>query len=415
MDRGAIRKYIPLFLFIGSLIIAVIYLINVSGSGSGGLEASGTVEAVSVLVGPEALGRVMEVYVEEGGYVEQGDPLFSLDDELLRVQRGRIVAAGEAAVTAAELQLLMVQQALDDLYEDWPLVAAHAELELARSKDAFEDVIYIHDVRQEGNRASKNTIDAAEANLILAENEVDRAKEVYDALSGRSVDDPARALALSNLVAARNKRDSVLRNLNWYMGTPTEIEQMLLDADVSVAEARVSDAELELDKWKDGPDPAALALLEAQLANAQAQLKLAYSQTEVELQTIDLQLKDLVVLAPINGVVLTRRVEPGEVLLPGAAALMIGDLDHLTITVYVPEDRYGEIALGSQVLVSVDSFPDLAFHAYVLRIADQAEFTPRNVQTEEGRKTTVFAVELSVDDPMGRLKPGMPADVLFDG
>ncbi len=415
MDRAAIKRNIPLFLFVGSVIIAVIYLIGVSNGGSDALEASGTVEAVSVLVGPEAPGRVMEVYVEEGAFVEQGEPLFSLDDEILRVQRVRIIAAGNAAVTAANLQLLMVQQALDDLYEDWPLAAAQAELELAHAQDALDDVVYVHDVRQEGKRASKDTIDAAEANLILAENEVDRAKGAYDSLSGRSEDDPARALALSNLVAARKKRDSVLRNLNWYTGKPTDIEQALLDADVSVAEARAADAELEFEKWKDGPDPAALALLEAQLASAQAQLALAASQTEVELQTIDLQIEDLLVQAPRSGVVLTRSVEPGEVLLPGAAALKIGDLDHLTITVYVPEDRYGEITLGSQALVSVDSFPGLAFNAYVLRIADQAEFTPRNVQTEEGRKTTVFAVELSVVDPMNRLKPGMPADVLFDG
>jgi multidrug resistance efflux pump len=415
MDRAVVKRTIPLFLFVGSVIIAVIYLIIVSNSGSDVLEASGTVEAVSVLVGPEAPGRVMEVFVEEGAYVEQGEPLFSFDDEILRVQRTRIIAAGNAAVTAANLQLLMVQQALNDLYEDWPLAAAQAELALAHAQDALDDVVYVHDVRQEGKRASKDTIDAAEANLILAENEVDRAKGAYDSLSGRSEDDPARALSLSNLVAARKKRDSVLRNLNWYTGKPTDIEQALLDADVSVAEARADDAEIEFEKWKDGPDPAAVALLEAQLASAQAQLALAASQTEVELQTIDLQIKDLLVQAPRSGVVLTRSVEPGEVLLPGAAALKIGDLDHLTITVYVPEDRYGEIALGSQALVSVDSYPDLAFHAYVLRIADQAEFTPRNVQTEEGRKTTVFAVELSVVDPMNRLKPGMPADVLFDG
>jgi len=411
MDRAALKRTILLFLFVGSVIIAVIYLIIVSNSGSEVLEASGTVEAVSVLVGPEAPGRVMEVFVEEGAYVEQGEPLFSLDDEILRVQRVRIIAAGEAAVTAANLQLLMVQQALDDLYEEWPMVAAQAALELARALDALDDVVYIHDVRQEGYRASSDTIKAAEANIVLANEEVDVAQQRYDHASG----DTGKALALSNLIAAKKQRDSIQRNLNWYLGAPTDIEQALLDADVSVAEARAADAELEFEKWKDGPDPAAAALLEAQLASAQAQLALAASQTEVELQTIDLQIKDLSVQAPRSGVVLTRSVEPGEVLLPGAAALKIGDLDHLTITVYVPEDRYGEIALGSQALVSVDSFPDLAFHAYVLRIADQAEFTPRNVQTEEGRKTTVFAVELSVDDPMNRLKPGMPADVLFDG
>jgi hypothetical protein len=63
--------------------------------------------------------------------------------------------------------------------------------------------------------------------------------------------------------------------------------------------------------------------------------------------------------------------------------------------------------------VGVDSFPNEKFQAEVLRIADEAEFTPRNVQTDEGRRTTVFAVELSVQDPGGRLKPGMPADVTF--
>jgi len=89
-------------------------------------------------------------------------------------------------------------------------------------------------------------------------------------------------------------------------------------------------------------------------------------------------------------------------------------LDQLTITVYLPEDRYGEIHLGDGARVTVDSFPEIEFEAQVARIASQAEFTPRNVQTQEGRRTTVFAVELTLSDPLGRLKPGMPADVIFD-
>ena len=94
--------------------------------------------------------------------------------------------------------------------------------------------------------------------------------------------------------------------------------------------------------------------------------------------------------------------------------MTIGQLDKLSITVYVPEDQYGEIRLGDMALVSVDSFPDELFEAVVTRIADQAEYTPRNVQTEEDRKTTVFAIELSVDNPDWKLKPGMPADVSFE-
>jgi HlyD family secretion protein len=113
-------------------------------------------------------------------------------------------------------------------------------------------------------------------------------------------------------------------------------------------------------------------------------------------------------------VIVTRSLEEGEVVLAGGVAMTIGRLDSLTITVYISEDRYGEIELGEHAAVTVDSFPGETFDATVSRIADRAEFTPRNVQTEEGRRTTVFAVELSVSDPAGRLKPGMPADVRFD-
>jgi len=308
------------------------------------------------------------------------------------------------------LQLLTAQQALDDLFEGWSLVAAQAGLELAHARDALKDATYVHDVRQEGYRASSNTIKAAEANLVLANEEVDAAQQSYDHASG----DAGKALALSNLIAAKQQRDSIQRNLNWYLGAPTDLEQAILDADVAIAEARVSNAELELAKWKDGPDSAAVELAEAQLTYAETQLALAKSQAGVELQTIDLQLEDLISRAPVNGVVLTRNIQPGEVLAPGITALTIGDLDQLTITVYVPEDRYGEIRLGDEAQVSVDSFPDEIFKAVVVRIADRAEFTPRNVQTEEDRRTTVYAVELMVATPGGKLKPGMPADVVFE-
>jgi HlyD family secretion protein len=374
------------------------------------LSASGIVEIREFTIASKLGGTLTEVYVEEGTSVEEGDPLFRIDDEIPRAQRGLILAAGENAIAAARLQLLTAQQALDDLFEGWSLVAAQAGLELAHARDALKDATYVHDVRQEGYRASSDTIKAAEANLVLANEEVDAAQQSYDHASG----DAGKALALSNLIAAKQQRDSIQRNLNWYLGAPTDLEQAILDADVAIAEARVSNAELELAKWKDGPDSAAVELAEAQLTYAETQLALAKSQAGVELQTINLQLEDLISRAPVNGVVLTRNIQPGEVLAPGITALTIGDLDQLTITVYVPEDRYGEIRLGDEAQVSVDSFPDEIFKAVVVRIADRAEFTPRNVQTEEDRRTTVYAVELMVATQGGKLKPGMPADVVFE-
>jgi multidrug resistance efflux pump len=117
---------------------------------------------------------------------------------------------------------------------------------------------------------------------------------------------------------------------------------------------------------------------------------------------------------PLGGVVLYRHVEPGEIAAAGAPLLTVIDPDNLELTVYVPEDRYGRIRLGQVLPVTVDSFPGETFAGTVTHIADQAEFTPRNVQTTDNRKTTVFAVRLDLPPSGGKLKPGMPADVHFD-
>jgi multidrug efflux pump subunit AcrA (membrane-fusion protein) len=93
---------------------------------------------------------------------------------------------------------------------------------------------------------------------------------------------------------------------------------------------------------------------------------------------------------------------------------VIGKLATLQITIYLPESLYGRVKLGQTTRVMVDSYPDVTFAATVVHIADQAEFTPRNVQTVEGRRTTVYAIKLDVPNPDGKLKPGMPADVTFE-
>ena len=72
------------------------------------------------------------------------------------------------------------------------------------------------------------------------------------------------------------------------------------------------------------------------------------------------------------------------------------------------------VRLGQEVSIAVDSYPDQVFKGQVMDIADEAEFTPRNVQTVEGRKSTVYAVKISVPNADQSLKPGMPADVDFN-
>ncbi len=443
------KKFVIIFaiLFAGMVLAGCDTILS---SGEDGLVASGVVEAVEVDVAAELGGVVLAVEVAEGDFVAAGQLLVMLDSSLLEAQLAQAEAAHAAteasyafaavsaafqekqqaaAIAGAELELIAAEQVLEDLYETAEIQAAQAQLTLATARDQLDDAEYRWRVQQVGYRASGDTINAAEANLILADKEVESAQREYNRFSGRDDDDPVRALALSNLSAARQHRDAVLRQLNWYTGGPDVLEQAILDAEVAFAAANVREAERDWNILQMGPDPDDVALLTERVATAEAQLvaaeavqptdeQLGVAQAQIDtaqanIGILEVQLAKSTIQAPVDGVVLARNLEPGETIAPGSTLLVIGQLDSLTITVFVPEDRYGQIGLGQNAAVTVDLFPGQVFEATVKRIADQAEFTPRNVQTEEGRRTTVFAVDLQVSDPEGKLKPGMPADVAF--
>ncbi len=187
-------------------------------------------------------------------------------------------------------------------------------------------------------------------------------------------------------------------------------------AEVSVAQERyyaALDRLTSLQRGDQSPNVQAAAGAVAQAQAAYEQSQKGEAEAQANLGLLEAQLGKLEVHSPMAGVILTRNIEPGEYVQPGGAALTMGDLRQLTITVYVPEDRYGQIHMGQKAGVAVDSFPGQAFSAQVSNISDQAEFTPRNVQTVEGRSSTVYAIKLTVTDPQGKLKPGMPADVTF--
>jgi HlyD family secretion protein len=117
--------------------------------------------------------------------------------------------------------------------------------------------------------------------------------------------------------------------------------------------------------------------------------------------------------APIDGWVVRTLYEPGEQVAPGAPVVLVADWRELTLTVYLPEDRFGRVALGQPAALTVDAYPDETFSGTVTFIGSEAEFTPRNVQTREDRVKSVYAIKLRVPNSDLRLKPGMFADTVF--
>jgi HlyD family secretion protein len=230
----------------------------------------------------------------------------------------------------------------------------------------------------------------------ISQNLRDAAQQIYDD-------------ANSNLKDAQTAYDDALT-------TQGAQDVLKARADVSMAQELLYTAQDYARTLQTGVNSTSVTAVQRVLDQATAsaaQAKTAVSQAQANLDLLDAQIGKLVVKAPKDGVILTRAAEPGSVVNAGGVVLTMGDLNNLTITVYVPENRIGEVTLKETATVKVDSFPNETFNATVTFIADQAEFTPRNVQTVEGRMDTVFAVKLTLDNASGKLKPGMPADVTF--
>ncbi|MBN2224222.1 MAG: efflux RND transporter periplasmic adaptor subunit [Deltaproteobacteria bacterium] len=136
----------------------------------------------------------------------------------------------------------------------------------------------------------------------------------------------------------------------------------------------------------------------------------AYRSAKSHLDYIDAALANSTIYAPINGVVLTRNLEVGEVAFPGSPILTLADLSKVWIKIYVSEPVVGLIKTGGAASIGVDTWPDRTFPGVVTYISDEPEFTPKTVQTKEERTKLVFAVKIELDNPEGLLKPGMPAD-----
>jgi len=122
------------------------------------------------------------------------------------------------------------------------------------------------------------------------------------------------------------------------------------------------------------------------------------------------QLGNTVLRSPQAGVVLRKHVEPGEMIGAGTPVVTVADLGRIWLKIYIPEPQLGRVKLGQSVEVTTDSYPGKVYRGTVTFVSSEAEFTPKNIQTQEERVKLVFAVKVAVENESQELKPGMPAD-----
>ena len=406
---------------------------------------SGTFTAYEVSIAAELGGSVKSVNADQGDPVQSGESLITLDTSVIEAQ----IRQSETAVSAAEKNMesaqiahqaaLLQQQLLarslrmsenqnpvvtwsGDILKDFDLPnwyfnqsdilqAARSELMAAQKNLDVEKA----NLTRELAKASNADVLAAEQRLAQARESYKIADQTLTAAKDAKDNKVLLDAAQSFFDAAKADLESAQLSYDQMLTTTSADAVNEARARLAVAQKRFDLVQERVDLLQSGSESPELQSSDLQVQQAEIgieQAQVALDQANAALSVLQTQLEKYTLICPVNGIVLTRMVEPGEVLAPGSDAMVIGKLDTLTLKIYLPEEMYGQVKLGKQAEIHVDSYPGEKFYGEVVYIADQAEYTPRNVQTIEGRQNTVYGVEIRVANPDLKLKPGMPADVL---
>jgi HlyD family secretion protein len=383
------KKLIPILVLAAAAVVVLVWARSLFHGGDGrSIRVSGNIELTEVNISFKIPGKLIERTVDEGDRVKKGMLVARLDKDQLVGQRDR----ASAAVESAQSMLAQQTTAID-----------------------FQAATLEGQVQQ---RAAE--VKAAEARLAAllagsrpqekeqAQAAVERAQTEYD----RSSQDWKRAQELFK------NEDISAADHDQYR------------ARFETAGAQLKTAKEQLALVLEGPRQEDIDAARAQLAQAQAVLKLAEAQRielkrrrqelvqrgadvgqrKADLSIVGTQIDDTEASSPIDGVVLVKSAEVGEVLAAGSAVVTVGDIDHPWVRAYIGEADKGRVKLGDKAKVTTDSYPGKVYWGRVSFIASEAEFTPKQIQTSDERAKLVYRVKIEVPNPSGELNSNMPAD-----
>ena len=352
------------------------------------IQVSGNLELTQVDISFKIAGRLVERTVTEGDWVKKGQLLARLDPAQLRHQDLRDKALISSAVS--NYQQLETSIAFQRATIESDVAARRAELNAAQAKlDALLNGNRTQDVQQ-----SAAAVNDAKAQLEFAKSDWDRAQVLFknEDISRQQYDQYRMKVdSLTAMLRQADERYSLMKE----GARKEDIEGAR--AEVARTQAGVKTAEanrLELQRKEEE-----LSARKAEIERSRAQEGISES-----------QLDDTAVYAPMDGVVLVKSAEVGEVLAAGTNVMTIGDIDHPWLRAYINETDLGRVKLGQQVKLSTDSFPNKTYTGHIGFIASDAEFTPKQIQTKEERVKLVYRVKIDVENSSHELKSNMPVD-----
>lgn len=352
------------------------------------VKISGNIELTEVNIAFKTPGKLVELNVREGDKVKAGDIVGRLDTAQLESQKRAL----EAVIATAEARLAQTRSAISFQGQNLEGMILQRRAEVAAAESQLKEL-------QAGSRTQEKEqarAAAAQAQAEAARAEADwkRAQTLYASEDISTADrDRAQAAYEATQAALRQARQRLAL-----------VEEGPRAETIQTAQAQLARAKAALRATEAGRFE--MDRLHQELPARAADIE----QAKANLAAIGTQLADAVARSPIDGVVLVKAAENGEVLAAGTTIATIADLARPWLRGYVGELYQGLVRIGSPVEVRTDSFPDRVFQGRLSFLSAEAEFTPKQIQTEEERVKLVYRVKIDLENADGALKSNMPAD-----
>jgi len=383
------KKKIVLLLLLIAVAIGVAYALRgFNRKPNDRIVLSGNIELTEISMAFKTSGKLIERTVDEGDRVSKGMEIARLDrDQLLR-QRGREMAA----LASAQSQLAQAETAVN-----WQRGTLEADLE---QKGADLNA-YEAQYSQLKNGSRPQEVQEAKASVEAAQAEYERAKRDWERAQVLHKDDDI----------STSQYDQFRRNFESADASLRQAKERASMVFAGPRQEQIEAADAQVKRARAGLKAARVNQLETKRREEEVTTRRAEVDRErQQIAYIDSQLADTVVASPIDGVVLVKAADVGEVLAPGSSVVTIGDIDHPWLRGYISEKDLGRVKLGTKARITTDSFPGKAYSGRVSFISSEAEFTPKQIQTQEERVKLVYRIKIEVANPEHELKLNMPVD-----
>jgi HlyD family secretion protein len=352
------------------------------------IRISGNIEMTQVDIAFKTPGRIVELNTDEGRFVKKGMILARIDKETMERQRTRETAGVASAESQLAQLLTSIQMQTESIDRELEMRNADVRSTESRLKDLLAGS------RPQEIQAAKAAVEEARTQFNQTKKDWDRAQILY-----------------KNEDISTAQHDQFQTRYNTAASTLKQVEE-------------------KLSLIVEGPRKQDIEAARAQLARSQAAVRMTevnrlevkrkqqelvarraeVSRAKAQVAVLDSQIDDTVAAAPLDGMVLVKSADLGEVLAAGMKVFTIADMEHPWMRGYITETQLGRVRVGDSVKLKTDSYPGKTYEGRVSFIASDAEFTPKQIQTAEERVKLVYRIKVDVKNPNQELKVNMPLD-----